>query len=98
MTLLFEDARRIADAADRSRFSGPGTFHVADYGLEDEALFYVITGAREWLVDGNSDFLKPSSKVLFVNRENGDVLRTDVSSVEDYLDDMTRVGDWPEDE
>lgn len=97
MTLTTDDALRIAAAGERPLFRQAGTFHVAAYGLEDENFVHVLTGAREWLVDGDDRFHYPDDQVVLVDRETGDLVRTDYLAVRDYLEEMTPFGDWPDD-
>lgn len=97
--LSFDQAREIAGAYAEVRFNGPGTFHVADYGLSDgETFAVVLTGAREWLVDQDWHFLVPDDEVLMVNLQTGDLIPLPYFDAEPLLDDLDRVGEWPDDD
>lgn len=73
--LTFDLARQLV-----ARQVGPtfprrlGTFHVAADGYENETHFRLICGAREYLVDGDEDFMIFDPPVILVEKSTGHVL------------------------
>jgi hypothetical protein len=60
-------ARELADSWE------PGTFYVDPEGFENNELFMVPYGAREWLVNEDDTFLVMDSPIALVNKETGEL-------------------------
>jgi hypothetical protein len=60
-------ARGLADSWE------PGTFYVDPEGFENNELFMVPYGAREWLVNEDDTFLVMDSPIALVNKETGEL-------------------------
>ncbi|MFV0374578.1 hypothetical protein [Microbacterium sp.] len=69
------EAARTAVAVELGPLWGdtPGTFHVAEDGLEDSEGYLVPWGAREWLVDGDPAFTVLGGAITFVDKATGRV-------------------------
>lgn len=50
-----------------------GTFYVDPQGFENDEVFMVPHGAKEWLVDNDDSFLVSDSFVALVNKETGEL-------------------------
>ena len=50
-----------------------GTFYVDSEGFENDELFMVPYGAREWLVDGDETFLIMDSFIALVDKQTGEL-------------------------
>lgn len=98
MTLSFEQARRRVETARRPKWEGPGEYMVQDYGYENATHFNIIDGPREFLVDMNPDYLVPNDVVTLVDKATGAISTTTYPISAEYLDNMTPVGDVPDDE
>lgn len=82
--ITFDEAKRLVDDADRPRWTGPGTFHVAQTGFEDDRSFNVIVGASEALVDGDARYVSVEGVLVLVDKRTGAISRGV------YLDDRRR--------
>lgn len=69
----------------------PGTPCVLDEGYEDEEDFLVVWGTREYLVDGDLDYLLLSDTSILVSRETGTVRTESTTSILEKVDRMTPV-------
>ncbi|ASX98677.1 hypothetical protein SEA_COLUCCI_6 [Arthrobacter phage Colucci] len=88
MAIDFEQAREAVRAHNEPLWEDEdqdGTYMVADYGLEDATAFLVIDGAREYLEDGDDDFVVMDAPAVFVDKGTGTVL------LADYLDARARI-------
>lgn len=66
------------EAAERPRWTLPGTFTVLPTGYEDEAAWLVVVGAREWLVDGQADLMEWDAPAILVDKITGRIDRLTV--------------------
>ena len=82
--ITFDEAKQLVDEADRPRWTGPGTFHVAQTGFEDDRSFNVIVGASEALVDGDARYVSIEGVLVLVDKRTGAISRGV------YLDDRRR--------
>jgi hypothetical protein len=69
----------------------PGIPYVADHGLEDDDWFQIDFGAREYLVDGDEDFMIMNNMVAFINKDTGIIESYMTPEVFDRLDKMKPV-------
>lgn len=69
----------------------PGTFYVADEGYEDATSYFVPWGAREWIVDGDPEFVLLNNAATFVDKTTGFVEMTNYSVERERIDAMTPV-------
>jgi hypothetical protein len=96
--IQFAEARAIVKQAEgRNWDEQRGTFHVADYGWENETFWSLAVGAREWLVDNDQNFANDDDLLYFVNKETGELTTPSAVDFLDQLVDFTPVGDVPED-
>uniref|UniRef100_UPI003F49682B hypothetical protein n=1 Tax=Paenarthrobacter ureafaciens TaxID=37931 RepID=UPI003F49682B len=92
--ISFEQAREIVRALNEPHWitdGAHGTYTVADYGYEDADRFLIMDGAREYLVDGNPDFVLLSSGVNIVDKATGEVLYWSYFDHGDEIDSMTPI-------
>lgn len=91
--ITFDQARQIATRklAHGWQF---GTFHVADWGWENETFWALAVGAREYLVDFDVEFQTPDDDRIFLIDKITGELTTPVAT-RDLLDTLTDVGQMP---
>lgn len=92
--LTFEEARAAAIEARAPIWEDddtPGTYMVADYGYEDDEAFLVFEGAKEYLEDGDADFVVWDAPAVFVDKESGTVIESSFLNVIDRVHAMTPV-------
>lgn len=92
--ITFDEARSIVEEAG-IRKPASGTYYVAPWGWEDANACHVVAGAREWIVDGDSDlsFAPPlDDSVILVNKRSGTVSRVSYSADRARIEAMTPVG------
>lgn len=93
MTIAFDEAREIVAARLRRRWHREaGTFYVAPYGYEDADAFWVVYGAREYLVDENPLYLQTDPPLTLVSKTDGSITFVAYLDQMDRLEDMTPVG------
>jgi hypothetical protein len=91
--VTFEQARAVVDREFRPDWPARlGTFMVAEYGREDDDDYFVVAGAREYLVGGDSDYVLMDWPALFVSKATGALATVPVISVFRRLDRMRPVG------
>lgn len=72
--LSFDDARRVIENHLRAHPPGiSGTLYVSPEGFEDDTHYLPVWGAREFLVDGQDAYGRWDSRVLFVDKQTGEV-------------------------
>ena len=82
----FDQARETALASERRSWRpGDGMLYAEPAGLEDARGWLVIVGAREWLVDGNSDYARLDDRVVTIDKLTGRV------EVINAIDDADRI-------
>lgn len=92
MAVTFEQAREVVELALRSEWPADGgTLVTMPYGWEDAQSWQVVAGAREALVDGDSDFELMDSPAFLVDKETGRLEQAVKIAVLDRLDEMTPV-------
>lgn len=92
----FEDARRIvADSRAHDWPASHGTFMVADYGFEDSQSWLPTWGAKEWLVDGDPEFMLMDQPVLLVDKQTGELTDLTWRDGLDRIDKMRELGNVP---
>lgn len=62
-----------------------GTFYVEPKGYENDEIFMVPYGAREFLVDDDDEFMVTDYPVAFVNKETGKLDLVDYLSNRDLI-------------
>ncbi len=101
MAVTFDDARLIADRECRDRFTemlaGRGTFHVADWGFEDDDSFSMIVGAWEAIVDGDDSYQVFDAPRVLVDKNTGELSEVNYLMNRARLREMTPVGPVPPD-
>lgn len=96
--ITFAEARAIVESVEGIDWSPErGTFHVADYGWENQTYWSLAVGAREWLVDNDQDFATDDDRLFFVNKETGELTTPSAVDFLDLLVEFTPVGNVPED-
>lgn len=91
----FEEARLIVKLQIEPTWSSlKGTFHVADWGSENDQYFSVNVGAREFLVDNNEEFAEYSGVLHLVDKVTGLYLRGSFLDF-DQLESFVPIGDVP---
>lgn len=68
-----------------------GTLYVAPSGFEDRLGYFVPWGAREWMVDGDENFILLNNAATFVDKVTGFVEITTLSTVLDRVDAMSPI-------
>jgi hypothetical protein len=90
--LTFDDARRVIEEHLRAHPPGiSGTLYVSPEGFEDETHYLPVWGAREFLVDGQDAYGRWDSRVLFVDKQSGEVTEDIQTLAFDKIDAMTPV-------
>lgn len=98
MAVTFDQARLIVRRAESPKWPpNHGHFMVARYGYQDTTHWCVVTGAREWLEQGNLDYMELDAPVLLVDKVTGELTRTTYldPGVTAKLDAMDPVGRVP---
>lgn len=73
-------------------YEGLGTFYVKPTDIwEDAAGYALITGPREWLVDGDERYLGPSDRLILVDKATGQARFASHMEEMDRLHGMTHV-------
>lgn len=72
MTTFEEAQQALVDHLDGA-WGGPGELMAAPFGQEDARGFALTAGAKEYLVDGNSDFARMDDTIYFVSKADGAV-------------------------
>lgn len=62
-----------------------GTFYVEPKGYENDEIFMVPYGAKEFLVDDDDEFMVTDYPVAFVNKETGELDLVDYLSNRDLI-------------
>jgi hypothetical protein len=70
-----------------------GTFYVAPWGYEDAQAYWVIWGAREWLVNEAQSYEPMDPALVLVDKATGRLTMTTYLREPDRLDAMTPVGE-----
>lgn len=96
--LNFEDARAIVRDLVGVRFEGPGSFHVAEYGWEDESGFVVVAGSYEGIVLDDPEYQTRDDTTLIVDRYTGELTREHHLRILERLRNMTPIGEHPPDD
>ena len=92
MMITFEQARdRLLTELVMIWGENKGTPYVSDQGLEDSDWYQIGFGAREYLVDGNDEFMLITNLVAFINKDTGIIESFMTPQVFDRLDKMTPV-------
>ena len=92
MTVTFSDARAAVQRLRKADWAGTaGELFVSPEGLEDAADFCVSWGAREFLVDDDSDFMLLNNVVTFVSKATGEPRDEPVTAHLEKLGRMTPV-------
>jgi hypothetical protein len=90
--LTFAEARALVAAELAPGWpSRLGTFHVRPTGYEDDRAWLVVVGAREWLVDGDEDFVVFDAPAILVDKRTGRIERLVVIEHLDRLGAMQPV-------
>lgn len=72
--LTFDDARRVLEAHFREHPPAiSGTLYIAPEGFEDDTHYMPVWGAREYLVDKQEPFARWDNRVLFVDKQTGEI-------------------------
>ena len=94
MAVSFDDARKIVEADEAPRWPpDAGTYMVADWGYEDAQAWWVLSGAREDLVDGDPDYMPMDAAIPLVSKTTGVIERVTYLEESDRLEAMSQVGD-----
>lgn len=77
--------RQLADSWE------PGTFYVDPEGFENNELFMVPYGAREFLVNDDETFLVMDSPIALVNKETGELDLVVYLDNQDLIESLTAI-------
>lgn len=88
--LTFEEACLIAHGVLEPTWD-VGTLHIATEGLEDKRGYAVFSSNKEWMVDGDTEFMQVNAPVVLVDKETGEAQIENVMNVWDRTDHMTKV-------
>jgi hypothetical protein len=99
MTVSFEQARRIAYDRNITGWQAAGhkgDYMVAAYGFENERVWLIIDGAREYLEDEDYHYVPTGRPVTLVDKVTGEAFDRHFQQDPDVFDAMIPVGVRPE--
>jgi hypothetical protein len=71
--ISFKEAQTIVSSQLKSKWNSiGGTFHVADWGSENEKYWQIPVGAREFLVEGDLDFQIIDDQIYLIEKQSGE--------------------------
>lgn len=92
MAVSFDEARKIVEDEIRPEWTPDyGTLVTLNTGWEDDSFWRVTAGAKEYLVDGNTDYVILDAWIYLVSKRTGKITKLHVIDNLKRLDGMTRV-------
>jgi hypothetical protein len=97
--ISFEEARQIAYRSLAKKWARDyrGTYMVAAYGFENDAVWVLIDGALESLVHGESEFEPVGRGSTLVDKASGRLFFRNYLEDMEWFNAMSKVGTHPED-
>ncbi|ALY09852.1 hypothetical protein SEA_JAYCOOKIE_6 [Arthrobacter phage JayCookie] len=92
--ITFEEARAAVRAQNHPIWEDndtPGEYMVAGYGWENDESYLLVEGAREYLEDGDNEYVIQDAPAVFVDKETGTVVLAEFLAVFEVIASMTPV-------